>query len=321
MNAASDTLGSYALPLVIQHEAQHQETMLQAIALREDLEYRPRFAAAALPDHAARPLTETVLVPGGAFIMGSNDNEWAYDNERPAHEVHVASFRISRAPVTNTEYLGFMAQGGYARRNLWSEAGWAWLQSAKRQAPGHWRATGGGGAHGWQALVFGRLEPLHPDGIVMHVSWYEAEAYARWAGARLPTEAEWEKAAAWDPSKGASQRYPWGNAPWDATRANLDQERLAPARANAYPEGQSAYGCLQMLGDVWEWTDSWFDGYPGFEAFPYEEYSKVFFGQQYRVLRGGSFATRTHVARNTFRNWDLPERSQIFSGFRCAWPA
>jgi gamma-glutamyl hercynylcysteine S-oxide synthase len=322
LGAPNGAPGHFALPLVVQHEAQHQETMLQAIALREDLEYRPHFAANALPDHAARPVIETVLVPGGPFLMGCNDTEWAYDNERPAHDVHVRSFRIARAPVTNSEYLTFMAQGGYSQRKFWSEPGWAWLQSAKRQAPAHWRNTANGAtARDWQALVFGRLEPLHPDGIVMHVSWFEADAYARWAGGRLPTEAEWEKAAAWDPSKGAAHLFPWGEAPWDATRANLDQERLQPARANAYPEGQSAYGCLQMLGDVWEWTDTWFDGYPGFEAFPYEEYSKVFFGEQYRVLRGDSFATRAQVARTTFRNWDLPERSQIFSGFRCAWPA
>jgi iron(II)-dependent oxidoreductase len=153
------------------------------------------------------------------------------------------------------------------------------------------------------------------------VSWFEADAYARWSGARLPTEAEWEKAAAWDPAVGASRPFPWGNAPWEPRLANLDQGRLEPATIGAYPEGRSAYGCLQMLGDVWEWTSSCFDGYPGFESFPYREYSEIFFGQTYRVLRGGSFATRAVVARNTFRNWDLPERRQIFAGFRCARPA
>ncbi len=320
---APDTAdGSFALPLVAQHEAQHQETILQAIALREDFEYRPSFAAAGSPDHAARPVTESVLIPSGPFLMGTDDTEWAYDNERPAHEVDVASFRLARAPVTNAEYVQFISQGGYEQRRYWSEAGWAWLSQTKSRAPAHWRATAEkGGLRAWQGLVFGRLEPLHPDGLVVHVSWYEADAYARWAGGRLPSEAEWEKAAAWDATAVAARRFPWGNAPWDTTRANLDQERLEPARANAYPEGQSAYGCLQMLGDVWEWTESWFDAYPGFRSYPYDEYSKVFFGQQYRVLRGGAFATRAVVARNTFRNWDLPERRQIFSGFRCAWPA
>jgi gamma-glutamyl hercynylcysteine S-oxide synthase len=322
--AAALPAGDYSLPLVVQHEAQHQETILQAIALRDDLEYRPHFASQASQRLAARVVAERVLIPGAPFVMGTDDREWAYDNERPAHELDVPSFWIARAPVTNSEYLAFMTDGGYSRRSLWSEAGWAWLQEAKCQAPAHWRLTGKserGSASNWQALVFGRLEPLHPDGIVVHVGWYEAEAYARWAHGRLPTEAEWEKAAAWDPAKNRAHRYPWGDSPWDATRANLDQERLQPTRANAYPEGQSAYGCLQMLGDVWEWTDTWFNGYPGFESFPYEEYSRVFFGKEYRVLRGGAFATRAVVARNTFRNWDLPERRQIFAGFRCAWSA
>jgi iron(II)-dependent oxidoreductase len=316
--------GEFSLPLVIQHEAQHQETILQAISLRADLPYRPSFAQNATPQNAAYAGAERVLIPGGPFVMGTDDRAWAYDNERPAHEVTVPSFWLGRAPVTNREYLAFVASGGYRERRSWSDAGWAWLQSERAHAPAHWRlsrAGDPGSLAGWRALVFGRLEPLHPNGIVVHVSWFEADAYARWAGGRLPSEAEWEKAAAWDPIKGVSQRFPWGNAAWNGAFANLDQERLEPARANAYPEGRSAYGCLQMLGDVWEWTDTWFDRYPGFESFPYAEYSEAFFGTGHRVLRGGSFATRAVVARNTFRNWDLPERRQIFAGFRCAWSA
>jgi iron(II)-dependent oxidoreductase len=314
----------FSLPLVVQHEAQHQETILQAIALRGDLPYRPSFARGAPPQLAARAVTERVLIPGGPFTMGTDDRSWAYDNERPLHEVNVPSFWLARAPVTNHEYLAFMASGGYRERRFWSDAGWAWREAERPSAPAHWHLVTPreqASLHGWRALVFGSLEPLHPDGILVHVSWYEADAYARWAGGRLPTEAEWEKAAAWDPTKGVAHRYPWGDAPWDTTLANLDQERLEPARANAYPNGRSRYGCLQMLGDVWEWTDTWFDGYPGFESFPYAEYSQVFFGQSYRVLRGGSFATRKAVARNTFRNWDFPQRRQIFAGFRCAWSA
>jgi iron(II)-dependent oxidoreductase len=215
-----------------------------------------------------------------------------------------------------------MNSGGYDERRFWSEAGWAWLREEKARAPAHWRLLAGkreSSLHAWRELTFGRLEPVHPDGIVVHVSWFEADAYARWAGGRLPSEAEWEKAAAWDPQKSVARRFPWGDSAWTPTRANLDQERLKPACSHAYPAGRSAYGCLQMLGDVWEWTDSWFDGYPGFESFPYRDYSEVFFGREYRVLRGGSFATRAVVARNTFRNWDFPQRRQIFAGFRCAW--
>jgi gamma-glutamyl hercynylcysteine S-oxide synthase len=316
--------GEFSLALAVQHEAQHQETILQAIALRDDLPYRPSFASRAMPQDAACPVADRVLIPGGPFIMGTNDRARAYDNERPAHEVTVPGFRLGRAPVTNREYLAFIASGGYGERCFWSESGWDWLHTERAHAPAHWRLSQASDSHSlasWRALVFGRLEPLHPNGIVGHVSWFEAEAYARWVGGRLPSEAEWEKAAAWDPIKGVSQRFPWGDAAWIGTRANLDQERLEPARANAYPEGRSAYGCLQMLGDVWEWTDTWFDGYPGFESFPYREYSEAFFGRSCRVLRGGSFATRAVVARNTFRNWDLPQRRQIFAGFRCAWSA
>ena len=320
--------GTFAVPLVLQHEAQHQETMLQAIALREDLEYRPGFVQPNAASVGARAATDRVLVPGGRFRMGTDDRHWAYDNERPAHDVEVSAFYIGRAPVTNREFHAFIADGGYRRSELWSERGWAWVQRAECQAPAHWRRVANGAAdvggdtlREYRALVFGRLEPLHPDSVVMHVSWYEADAFARWAGGRLPTEAEWEKAAAWDPSKESSRLYPWGDEAWDPSRANLDQRHLEPGPGTRFSAGQSAYGCLQLLGDVWEWTSSWFAGYPGFVSFPYDEYSKVFFGEQYRVLRGGSFATRAIACRNTFRNWDLPERRQIFAGFRCLWPA
>jgi iron(II)-dependent oxidoreductase len=335
-----------AYHLVIQHEAQHQETILQAVALREDLDYRPAFVRQLPVPVDCRPPSDSVLVPGGPFLMGTLDESWAYDNERPVHEVNVLEFLIDRCPVTNRQYMAFMDDGGYTRRELWSEPGWSWLQQAGFRGPSHWRrrsdaqgaaksreirgapVTGAASrgapstgaqdwAKDWEAIVFGRTGPLRPDCPVVHVSWYEADAYARWAGARLPSEAEWEKAAAWDPERGASRRYPWGNEPFEPVRANLDQRHLEPEAAGAYLEGRSAYGCLQMLGDVWEWTESWFDGYRGFVSFPYKEYSEIFFGKTHRVLRGGSFATRASVARTTMRNWDLPERRQIFAGFRC----
>jgi iron(II)-dependent oxidoreductase len=307
--------------LVVQHEAQHQETILQAIALREDLDYRPPFVTEPTLTIGFQPPRERVSVPAGPFVMGTDDRLWAYDNERPAHWVDLPDFEIDLCPVSNSQYLAFMAAGGYTRRELWSEAGWQWRQAAGATAPAHWRAVPNGPSAaadaGWEALVFGRRTPLHPDCPVVHVCWFEADAYARWSGGRLPTEAEWEKAAAWDPGQARAHRYPWGDEAWEPSRANLDQRHLEPISAGAARAGRSAYGCLQMLGDVWEWTDSWFDGYPGFQSFPYQEYSEIFFGKQYRVLRGGSFATRTAVARTTTRNWDLPERRQIFAGFRC----
>jgi len=300
--------------LVAQHEAQHQETMLQAIALREDLAYQPAFLERRALPSGGRLTERSVLVPAGPFLMGTDDRVTAYDNERPAHEVDLPAFRIDVAPVTNGEYLAFMQDGGYRRRPLWTEEGWRWREEVAAEAPVHWRPD----KDGWRAMVFGRPVPIDPECPVVHVSWYEADAYARWAHKRLPTEAEWEKAAAWDAGRHTSRRYPWGDRPPEPDRANLDQRRLTPVSVGSFPKGRSPYGCLQMLGDVWEWTDTWFDGYPGFEAFPYREYSEVFFGQKYRVLRGGSFATSALVARNTFRNWDFPERRQIFAGFRCA---
>jgi iron(II)-dependent oxidoreductase len=322
--------GGFSLPLVIQHELQHQETMLQALALREDLVYRversesPREGSSPrLMAHASTSATGRVHIPGGAFTMGTDDRTWAYDNERPAHEREVAAFSLDRCPVTNGAFFAFIADGGYRRRELWTDAGFAWVEATHASAPLYWHSHDSEprSLEAFEARVFGRFEPLSPNGLVSHVSWFEADAYARWAGGRLPTEAEWEKAAAWDAHAGRSRRYPWGDAPWDETRANLGQTRRAPALAGSYPAGASAYGCLGLAGDLWEWTDSWFDGYPGFESFPYRDYSEVFFGQRYRVLRGGAFATSPLVARATFRNWDFPERRQIFAGFRCAWPA
>jgi iron(II)-dependent oxidoreductase len=159
---------------------------------------------------------------------------------------------------------------------------------------------------------------VSPTEPVVHVCWYEADAYARWAGRRLPTEAEWEKAARHDPVTGRSRRYPWGDQEPTPERANLGQRHLRPAAAGGYPGGASAYGVRQLIGDVWEWTSTWFHPYPGFRAWPYREYSEVFFGGDYPVLRGGSFGSDPAAARGTFRNWDYPIRRQIFSGFRCA---
>jgi iron(II)-dependent oxidoreductase len=247
--------------------------------------------------------------------MGTDLEPWAYDNERPAHTVDVDAFWIDTTPVTNGRYAEFIADGGYAEQRWWTEAGWAWVREASLEHPEFWAPDGQGG---WVRTRLGRTEAVPLEEPVQHVCWYEADAYARWAGKRLPTEAEWEKAAAWTPD-GVKRRFPWGDEEPSPVVANLSTSgRFAPAPAGSFAAGASPWGCRQMIGDVWEWTASDFSAYPGFRSFPYREYSEVFFGPDYKVLRGGSWATHPTAIRTTFRNWDYPIRRQIFSGFRCA---
>ncbi len=303
----------YVFPMLAQHEAQHAETMLQAIQLMPDLVFEPSRRIDPPRARLVLPSRE-VWVAAGAFTMGTDDRSVAYDNERPAHEVWLDTFRIDVAPVTNADWLRFMNDGGYRRREVWTPEGWAWLREGTVAHPAQWRRLADGS---WGECAFGRLEVLVPGRPVVHVSWFEAAAYARWAGGRLPTEAEWEKAAAWDHERGVPRRYPWGDAEPTPALANLDQRTFAPAEVGALPDGQSWVGCHQLIGDVWEWTASEFTPYPGFEPFPYPEYSAVHFGRGYKVLRGGSWATPAVAIRNTFRNWDLPQRRQLFAGLRC----
>jgi iron(II)-dependent oxidoreductase len=301
----------YVYGMIVQHEHMHDETMLATLNLMQGDGYRP---VATPPPAAATAPAGEVLVPGGPAVMGTNGESWAYDNEKPAHTVYVAPFWIDVAPVTNREYIAFVETGGYDDPRLWDERGWKWRRQSGAEAPQYWRRDGTGS---WSRTRFGWREQLPPAEPVQHVCWYEADAFARWAGKRLPTEAEWEKAASWSPD-GRKLRYPWGDADPDVTRANLGQRHFGVAPVGAYPEGLSPWGLHQMIGDVWEWTSSDFLPYPGYTAFPYPEYSEVFFGSRYKVLRGGSWATHRTAIRNTFRNWDLPIRRQIFAGFRCA---
>ena len=297
--------------MVVQHEHQHNETMLQTLQLAERGVYSPERHPLPGGEGAAGG---TVRIDAGPFPLGEPNAEFAYDNERPQHMVHVPAFEIDRTPVTNGAYREFVEEGGYRRSDLWTDEGWAWREENAIERPLYWTGDG-------RLRSFDREEPLDPDLPVMHVSWYEADAYARWRGARLPTEAEWEKAASWDDAAGEKRRLPWGDEPPDESLANVDQLGFGPAPAGAYPDGASPYGVLGMTGDCWEWTASDFGGYPGFQAFPYPEYSEVFFGSDYKVLRGGSWASRERVTTATMRNWDLPLRRQIFSGVRLAWDA
>jgi iron(II)-dependent oxidoreductase len=302
----------FAFGMIVQHEQQHDETMLATHQLRRG---EPVLDAPKPPGPVDQAWPADVLVPGGPFTMGTSTEPWALDNERPAHQVDVPTFRIDTVPVSNGDYLGFMADGGYDDDRFWDPAGWDHRQAADLVAPLFWQRDAAGG---WLRRRFGHVEPVPLDEPVVHVSWYEADAYARWAGKRLPTEAEWEKAARYDPATGRSRRFPWGDDDPSATLANLGQRHLQPARVGSYRDGASPFGVHQLVGDVWEWTSSDFRGYPGFVAWPYREYSEVFFGADYKMLRGGSFATDAAACRGTFRNWDYPIRRQIFAGFRCA---
>ncbi len=324
--------GGFAYEMVVEHEAQHQETILQTINLMTSESYVP-VTRWTLPSGSGARAGEMVCVPAGSFCMGAGPDGFAYDNERPWHTEHVDEFQIGRYPVTNGEYLEFISAGGYENRGLWTDEGWTWKEKASLAAPLYWELVDGSdslsaaeatrsarefGASGWQRRTGLGVESVDPSVPVIHICYHEAAAYARFASGRLPTEVEWEKAAAWDPESESARKFPWGDDPELSGRANLDQLAFGPAAIGAYPAGKSAVGCEQLLGDVWEWTASTLDGYPGFRAFPYPEYSEVFFGPEYRVLRGSSWATRPGVSRNSFRNWDYPIRRQIFSGVRLA---
>ncbi len=257
--------GGFVVGLVVQHELQHGETMLQTLALRDRASGHAPESVALV---ASRP--GTVALGAGPYAIGAIDEPWAYDNECASHQVALGPTRLDRLPVSNVDFGIFVETGGYADRRLWSDAGWAWLEDEGVRGPLGWSCSN---ASGWTSTRFGETVLLEPEAPVEHVSFHEAEAYARFAGGRLPTEQEWEAAAP----------------------------------------------LLEGRGRVWEWTASALRPYPGFAAFPYKEYSEVFFGDDYRVLRGGSWAADPLVSRITFRNWDYPQRRQIFSGLRVAY--
>ncbi|WP_028932225.1 ergothioneine biosynthesis protein EgtB [Pseudonocardia spinosispora] len=303
---------AFAFGMIVQHEQQHDETMLATHQLRSGA---PVLHGEPVPEPVGGPIPAEVFVPAGAFSMGTSTEPWALDNERPAHRVELPAFVIDATPVTNGQYAEFIAAGGYEDPRWWSTEGWQHRGEVGLEAPAFWQRDSTGE---WWRRRFGVLEPVRSDEPVVHVCFHEARAFAAWAGRRLPTEAEWEKAARWDHETGRSRRYPWGDEEPTPRHANLGQRHLGPAPVGAYPGGASALGVHQLIGDVWEWTSSGWHPYPGFEMFPYPEYSEVFFGGDYRVLRGGSFGSDASAVRATFRNWDHPIRRQIFSGFRCA---
>jgi gamma-glutamyl hercynylcysteine S-oxide synthase len=310
--------------LIARHEQQHTETILQTLQTMSSEPYRPskriKPPTAAERERAVEAATGSpmsdgmVLVEGGPFEMGAGGGWFSYDNERPAHERNLASFWIDAHPVTNAAMMEFIHGSGYERSELWSREGWEWRCRERVAVPRYWKREG----DGFLVRSFGEVRPVEPSKPLCHVSWYEADAFARWAGKRLPTEAEWERAASWDQSEGVKRRYAWGAERPSQHRANLDQLCFGTAEVGAYPHGASPCGAEQMIGDVWEWTATTFDRYDGFAAFPYREYSEPFFAKRFKVLRGGAWASQPDAVSTTFRNWDFPERRQIFAGFRCA---
>lgn len=315
LDALPDDDSGFAFGMVVSHENQHDETMLQALNLRSGA---PLLAATTILPAGRPGLAGTsMLVPAGPFVLGVDaaTEPYSLDNERPAHVVELAAFRIGRVPVTNGEWRNFVDDGGYHDSRWWSERGWRHRQGAGLTAPQFWNPDG------TTRTRFGHVEDIPAGEPVQHVTYFEAEAYAAWAGARLPTELEWEKACAWDPVTDTRRRYPWGREPPTDGLANLGGAALRPAPVGAYPAGASAYGAEQMLGDVWEWTSSPLRPWPGFVPMIYERYSLPFFDGDYRVLRGGSWAVEAGILRPSFRNWDHPYRRQIFSGVRLAWDA
>jgi iron(II)-dependent oxidoreductase len=293
---------------LVQHESQHSEIatfILQLHRLRQNQLY-PNFSNLVPPllggarGDSSISTPDEIEIPAGECYLGSNTIN-AQDNERPYHRVELHTYTIDRYPVTCGQYREFMEAGGYQNQEWWSTAGWQWLQQNPVKQPLYWVDS-----PDWEN---------HP---VCGVSYYEAEAYSNFVGKRLPTQAEWEKAASWDADQNRKRIYPWGDDFPTARLCNHNCQVGHTTPVNAYPAGQSAYGCEDMLGNVWEWTSSWFAGYEGFKSYPYQGYSQVFFDNQHRVLMGGSWATRPWALRGSFRNWYHPWVRQILAGFRCA---
>ena len=317
--AGVDLAARYFYELAIRHEDMHVEALTY---MRQTLGYgRPQGLGDAPQDGAGiRP--GDAAVPGGRWRLGSTPADgFVFDNEKWAHAVEIAPFRIAKAPVTNAEFATFVEAGGYGRREFWSDAGWAWREGTGADRPAYWHVKDG---DSWTWRRYGTIEPLPPHAPAAFVNWYEADAWCRFAGRRLPTEAEWDAAALGEPAGSGARLaerkrpWPWGARPPRREDANLDFAFDRPIDVAACAAGDSAFGCRQMVGNVWEWTASDFLPFPGFAADPYEDYSQPWFGTR-KVLRGGSFAASDRIARPAYRNFFTPERTDVIAGFRtCA---
>lgn len=310
----------YFYKLVLNHEEMHSETMHH---IRQTFAYPAPNLTQEMWEPEVDPDFElhAVEIPGGTYCLGGTEGQpFIFDNEKWAHPIRIEPFRISATPVTFDQYRQFVDDGGYQERALWSDEGWAWLMESRQEQPVYWKKGPDGK---WLWRWFQEWQPIEPYFPMVHVNWYEANAYCKWAGVRLPSEAEWELAASASPTpdgEGFTDEkcwYPWGNRLPEPKHANLNSAVGGLADVRSYPEGDSAFGLRQMIGNIWEWTADTFDAFPGYVIDPYDTYSEPSFGQQ-KVLRGGCWATRPHVIRNTFRNFYTPDRNNIFAGFRTA---
>jgi iron(II)-dependent oxidoreductase len=300
---------SYFCWLAVMHEDMHGEALTYT---RQTLGYAaPKIDAGCAPITSEPPKGDTEFA-GGPFLLGARTNQpFVFDNEKWQHPVEVKPFAMARAAVTEGEFAAFVEDGGYSRGELWTEDGWQWRSRTEATEPKYWVRDG----KDWCTRRYDRVEPLNPAVTLIHVNWYEADAYCRWAGRRLPSEAEWELAAG-----GMEKRtFPWGEEGPGAERAALDARSIGCAPAGAMAGGNTPEGLCQMIGNSWEWTADDFGPYPGFVRDPYKEYSEPWFGPPYKVLRGGCWATRSRLIRNTWRNFYTKDRRDVFAGFRtCA---
>ena len=320
-NGKDDEARDYLTQYAIFHEDMHCEAFTYT---RQTLGYPgPNLPIHRLSSHSQDECEGDAFIPEGEFVLGAaHDDGFVFDNEKWAHKNHVLPFKISKTAVTNKEFAEFVEDGGYKQSKYWSEEGWKWVNVMKIDHPAYWRKSGS--SDFWEVRWFDQWQKLEANKAIINVSWYEANAFCNWAGRRLPTELEWEVAASAEPTadglslSGEKRKFPWGSATPTSEYANLNGETLGPISINDKAPGDSAFGCRQMMGNVWEWTSTIFQPYPEFVPDMYEDYSQPLFGSTY-VVRGGSWVTRARLIRNTWRNYYGPNRNDVFTGFRtCA---
>lgn len=313
-NKEVTALDLYLTRYAVFHEDMHTEAYTYS---RRTLNYpAPVFANTMLVDenYDTGPLEGDVEISGGRFFLGANeDSDFCFDNEKWQHPVNIETFSIAKAATSYQQYAAFVDDGGYQDPQYWDQEGWNWLQENDLHAPDGWKKDANGN---WLIREFDQWKPMRAHAAVIHISWYEASAWCHWAKRRLPSEAEWELAASGSPGNiNEKRKYPWGDESPTVEHVNMNARAMRTIDVSALPAGDSAFGCRQMLGNVWEWTADTFNPYPGFVADMYQDYSEPLFGQT-KVLRGGAWPTRSRMIRNTWRNYYGPDRNDVFAGFR-----